>query len=68
MRFTSDGTAVVMEGSALKVVFLAIMRHTLMELREYDQRPLSQDMPTCITRLEVNEPGQRGSPPARLVK
>lgn len=36
VSFHADGLAVVMEGRGLSVIFRALVRHTLLEAREYD--------------------------------
>lgn len=70
LSFTADGIAVVMQGTGLRAIFLAMMRHTLIEIRAYDGK-LILDGSTCITRLEVNDAVERiaaAGGAARLVK
>lgn len=69
LSFTADGIAVVMQGSGLYVLFLALLRHTLIEVRAYDGKPIA-DGTTRITRLEVADAMERlaAGAPARLVK
>ena len=69
ISFTHSGTAVTMQGTGLKIVFTAMMRHTLMEIREYDNRPIEDGTPT-IMRLAITDTAPRAKiePAARLVK
>lgn len=55
LTFTHRATAVTVQGSRLKTVFRAMMRHTLIEINEYDGRERSEgdDMP-IIDRVAVS--------------
>ena len=52
LSFTADGLAVVMQGQGLKILFRAMIRHTLVEGREHDGKAVV-DTPTRIDRLAV---------------
>ena len=68
LSFTADGIAVVVQGTGLRVVFLAMLRHVLVELREYDGKPIG-DTATRITRLAIVDPQEKSQEaPVRLVK
>lgn len=67
LSFTHRSKAVTIQGENLRVIFRAMMRHTLMEICEPDGRPAAPNMPT-IMRLEVTTVGEPVPPPARLVK
>jgi hypothetical protein len=55
LSFTYSGTAVVMTGSRLRLIFEALMRHTLKAIYEEDgQRPVSTDTP-IITRISIKQ-------------
>jgi len=66
LSFTHRATAVTIQGTGLKTVFQAIMRHTLAEMNEPDGRPTKEGLPT-IARIEVTAVGQPG-PAVRLAK
>lgn len=53
LSFTADGLAVVMQGRAMRVLFHALVRHTLLEAREYDGKPDPEGIATRIERLGV---------------
>lgn len=63
ISFTEGGVAVAIEGVGLKVLFLALMRRTLMEIREYDGRPIEDGAPR-VTRLEVIDTSEEAEEPA----
>ena len=65
LSFTHHAKAVTIQGTGLRVIFRAIMRHTAMELHQQDGRPAAAGEPV-ITRLEVTTVGQQG-PAVRLV-
>jgi hypothetical protein len=69
LSFAADGIAVVMQGSGLYILFLALLRHTLIEVRAYDGKAIT-DGTTRITRLEVSDAVERlaAGAQARLVK
>ena len=69
LSFSSSGIAVVMQGRGLKIIFLALMRHTLVEVRAYDGRPPGE-LASRIERLAITDTTARPAqePPARLVK
>lgn len=67
LSFSSDGVAVVMQGDGLKLVFQGLQRHTLVEARECDNRPI-QDNRVRITRLTVQDTQERVEEGPRLVK
>ena len=70
LTFTADGLAVVIQGIGLRVIYLALVRHALAELREYDGRPIV-DGSTRVIRLAVAESeGEQANkgPNVRLVK
>ncbi len=67
LSFSSDGIAVVMQGDGLRAVFWGLQRHTLVEAREYDNRPM-QDNQVRITRLTVQDTQERVEEGPRLVK
>ena len=53
--FTYSGTAVVMTGTRLRLIFDALMRHTLKAIYEDDgRRPISSDTP-IVTRISVKQ-------------
>lgn len=52
LSFHADGLAVAMEGRGLGVMFRALVRHTLTEAREYDERPATGEA-TMIARMGV---------------
>lgn len=66
LSFTHRGKAVTMQGERLRVVFRALMRHTIMEIHEQDGRRVEAGQPT-IARLEVTVVGQ-GAPVVWLAK
>ncbi len=70
ISFVSDGVAVVMQGTAMRVMFRALVRHTLIEVQEYDGKPQGE-LATRIARLEVADPldsEEQPRPRPRLVK
>jgi hypothetical protein len=67
VSFSSDGIAVVMQGDGMKVVFWGLQRHTLVEAREYDGKPVG-DTTVRITRLTVQDTQERVEEGPRLVK
>jgi hypothetical protein len=68
LSFTHRGKAVTIQGTKLKVIFRAMMRHTLMEINEADGRPAEVGLPTII-RMEVTTVGPNGAvSPVRLAK
>jgi hypothetical protein len=69
LSFHADGLAVVMQGTGLTVLHSALVRAALVEVREYDNLPMTAKNPTKITRLEVQDVQQRmAQQPPRLVK
>jgi hypothetical protein len=66
LTFTHRGTAVTIQGTGLKVMFKAMMRHTLMEIHENDGHESDRKQPQ-IVRLEVT-PADTPSRPVRLAK
>jgi hypothetical protein len=71
LSFTADGMAVVMQGTGLRTVFLALLRHTLAEAREYDGSKPIEDGSIKVERLEVRDTrAEEQRPPSqpRLVK
>lgn len=55
LSFTYSGTAVVMTGTRLKLIFEALMRHTLKAIYEEDgRRPISTDTP-IVTRISIKQ-------------
>jgi hypothetical protein len=67
LSFTADGLAVVMQGERLRILYLALLRYTLAEAREYDRKPMGELL-TKITRLEVEDVQERVKAAPRLVK
>lgn len=61
LTFTHRGTAVTIQGVGLRIIFKAIMRHTLMEIHENDGHESERDQP-AITRIEITPPGQAAKP------
>lgn len=70
ISFTSNGIAVVMQGWSIKEIFAAIMRHTLLEVREYDGRSSIEPGKSKIVRIGIvdTNPKREGMPPVRAVK
>lgn len=48
LSFTADGLAVVMQGRGLALLFRALVRHTLAEVREFDGKA----GPETVTRID----------------
>jgi len=59
LRFTHDGTAVIMNGTGLRDVFLAMVRHTLKAIHEYDGRPVKEGA-SVIAKLTIKKPVKEG--------
>ena len=55
ISLVADGLAVMIQGKALLAPFRALSRQVLIELREYDGKPMGE-LATRITRLEVADP------------
>jgi hypothetical protein len=68
LSFTHRGKAVTLQGTRLRIIFRAIMRHTLMEINEAGGRTADPALPV-ISRMEITtvEPGGTVSP-VRLAK
>ena len=66
VSFSHRGKAVTMQGVGLRVIFRAMMRHTLMEIHEQDGRPVAPGEPS-VTRLAITVVGD-ASPAVRLAK
>jgi hypothetical protein len=64
ISFSEGGVAVALQGTGIKVIFLAMMRRTLMEIREYDGRPIEDGAPR-VTRLEVVDTNEEAAEPSR---
>jgi hypothetical protein len=65
LSFTHRGKAVTIQGTALRVIFRLMMRHTLMEINEPNGRPAAAGMPV-IQRLEITTVGEKASAAVRL--
>lgn len=55
LTFTYSGTAVVLTGRCLRLIFDALMRHTLKSVHEYDGRQPVKEGAPVITRLSVTQ-------------
>lgn len=55
LSFTHRGTAVTIQGARLRILFKAIMRHTLMEIHEPVEAEIRNDQPIII-RLAITFP------------
>ena len=55
LSLAADGMALVIEGRGLAIVFRALMRHTLLEIREYDGKE-SSDPAVHISLVGVVDP------------
>lgn len=69
LSFTADGLAVLVRGTGLRFIYLALKRYALSEMREYDGKPPGK-LPTRIDELEVVDAQEQlvKPAPARLVK
>lgn len=69
LTFTHRGTAVTIQGEKLKVIFRAMMRHTLMEIHERDGRASQRPEDPTIIKLAVTPPEENPAHPhLRLAK
>lgn len=71
LSFNADGCAAVFQGKSLRVLFYAMQRYALAEVREDDGKRRMEGQQTVIDRLAVQEPQERQRPPQqapRLVK
>lgn len=78
LTFVADGMAIGMEGSGLKLLWRALVRHTLYEARQYDAKPETErSYPLGVVRIERidiieppegSEDAQRQQAGPRLVK
>ena len=69
LSFTADGAAVNMQGTGLRVIALAMLRHCLIEVREYDGKQPVVNQETRIDRLQVVDTTERHlMPKPHLVK
>lgn len=65
LSFTHRARAVTMQGSGLRVIMKALVRHTLMEIHVENGKPAAEAGLPRVTRLDVTALGQ-GEPVTRL--